>query len=222
MSHQSTQSKIVKRSLISCLVVFSILGSVAHAENHHRAKLIYLTSHLGYATSQVSKSDVQSAFNKEGINGSVLSVDDSRLGWGLGVGYTLSPQWSLEFAYLDLEQVDIEFSAVQAVANLEDAHPESGDGFTLSGMYHYAITDKSQARIRLGAFNWTADYRTTQGDGMQTIIASDSGMDLYWGLGLAHQLNQALTLTTELQYFKFDNEDSRYLRLGVEWHWSAN
>lgn len=211
----------MKKSLNTVLLAGMLLVPQANADNALFEPL-YLNAHLGYATSGVSKSDVQKEANKEGINATIESVDDATTGYGIGIGYAFNSIWAVELGYLDLDQVDVEFSAAQAVNNLDDIHPESGDGVTLSGLYRYALNDQFGVRARLGAFSWDADYRTVAGPGGQTRTENDSGTDVYWGIGADYRLTEALSLTAEWQRFEFDNEDRSYFNAGVEWRFMAH
>ena len=181
-------------------------------------KNTYMTAHVGTAKSNVSITEVQAEFNRMGTPATVTEVSDKRKGFGLGVGYHLSSNWAVELAYLDLDQVDIKYSSVQTINNLEDIHPESGNGVTLSGLYLYPLNSMTNVRIRLGLFNWNADYDTAIAGSTQTGTDSDSGTDAYWGFGLDHKLTKNFQLTGEFQCFDFDRDNSNYLRIGVAWH----
>ncbi|MFT7683481.1 MAG: hypothetical protein ACI935_002977 [Moritella dasanensis] len=178
---------------------------------------IYISAHSGYASSNINTGEVQNAFDKEGLNATVLSVDDSRYGYGLGVGYAITPKWSTELNYLDLGQVKVKFSSPDAIKTLEKVHPESGNGLTLSGIYRYALNDNAHFRVRAGLFNWYADYKTTNGAGNPTTTDSYSGTNFYWGLGFGYRISNSLNIITEIQRFEFENQETNYLRLGLEW-----
>lgn len=206
-----------KTMLGSLLTAAVTVGATSTAFADERLDKLYLNAHAGFANSNVNVEDVQSAFDRQGLNATVLSVDDTRHGFGIGVGYEISPAWSAELNYLDLGQVDVKFSSTQAINTLEKVHPESGDGFTLSGLYRHALDDKAQVRIRAGLFNWQADYKTTNGAGNPNGSDSDSGTDFYWGVGFAYQLTKYLSITTEMQSIEFDRDKTDYLRTGIEW-----
>ena len=211
-------NKINKR-LIMGVVAASVTG-IAQAEGFTPTialENIYITGHVGTANSSTTVADVQQAFNEKGVNATVETVDDNEHGKGFGLGYQLTPEWSLELGYLDLAQVDVRFTSAQAVANLEAAHPESGDGVTFSAVYRHQVDDKAHVRARAGLFDWSADYDTFIGPGGQLGEDSDSGTDLYWGLGFGVSLSSDFTLTTELQRFEFSNEERDYVLLGLEW-----
>ena len=180
----------------------------------------YVTAHIGRANSHVNVADVQQRVNRAGItNTTITSVNDRRIGFGLGLGYELNSNWAIELAYLDLEQVDIELTSTQTIKNLKNIHPESGDGITFSAVYKYPLDGNTDAILRLGVFNWDADYTTTTiGSDSLTGSDSDSGTDLYWGFGLKQKLTKNLSLSGEFQRFEFDQDKSQYVRLGLEWH----
>jgi len=83
----------------------------------------------------------------------VESVDDIRYGFGVGAGYSISPECSVEIGYLDLKQVDVEFSSTQTISELDDVIPESGEGVTLSGLYKYALDDRDEVSLCAGVYS---------------------------------------------------------------------
>lgn len=200
--------------LVASLLTLNLAGPVHASDWLEKA---YMTAHVGFANSDTETADVQYAFDQQGINATIQDVDDTRHGFGLGFGYAITPEWSAELNYLDLDQVEVKFTSTQAVNNLEKVHPESGDGFTLSGLYRFALDDKAHLRLRAGLFNWDADYKTIAGPGNNIGTDSDSGTDVYWGIGFGYSLSNSVKITTEMQRFEFDNEKTDYLRLGIEW-----
>mgnify|MGYP000686991732 CR=1 FL=1 len=210
--------------LLLCALTSSVLAEgngSGKAKGYDWLSGIYATANIGRANSNTSISEVQAEFDNAGItNTTINDVEDSRrTGFGIGLGYDITANWAVELAYLDLDQVDVKFTSTQAINNLEDVHPESGNGFTVSGLYKYVLGPKTNARLRLGVFAWDADYKTSKGDGSSTGKDSDSGTDMYWGGGLDHQLTDQLTITGELQRFDFERDDTIYLAIGAEWRY---
>jgi len=201
------------------IIMATVLAfSLSSVQANDLLKNSYITAHVGIAKSNVSTTEVQAEFNRTGSPATVTEVNDRRKGFGLGVGYSLGSNWAVELAYLDLEQVDIKFNSLQTVNNLEHIHPESGNGVTLSGLYLHPLSNMTNVRIRLGVFNWNADYDTTIVGSSQTGTDSDSGTDAYWGFGLDHKLTKNLQLTGEFQRFDFDRDNTDYVRFGVAWY----
>ncbi|MFT6114056.1 MAG: opacity protein-like surface antigen, partial [Oleispira sp.] len=193
------------------------LSSIAHASEW--LKSAYTTVHVGHADSNVSTEEVQGEFNGAGISNTTINdVDDPRKGFGLGVGYSFIPNWGIELAYLDLRQVDVDLTSTQAINNLDDVMPESGDGFTLSVLHRYPLDEIANVRFRLGVFDWQADYDTPTGAGSQVGSIEQSGTDWYAGIGFDHKITDQLNITTEFQYFDFNRDNTTYFRLGLEWH----
>jgi hypothetical protein len=202
------------------IIMFGSVLAFSFASTVHADDLldkVYMTVNGGFANSNTDIDSVQRAFDQKGLNATIQSVDDTRHGFGLGVGYEITPEWSAELNYLDLEQVEVKFSSTQAINTLEKIHPESGEGVTLSGLYRHALGDKAHVRVRAGFFNWGADYKTTSDPGNPNGTDSDSGTDFYWGVGFGYQLSKSLKLTTEMQRFEFSNDKTEYVQLGIEW-----
>lgn len=207
-----------KYALLNGFLFFTLADPVL-AEEENWLSQIYITGNVGLAKSYVSIGEVQTEFNKAGItNTTINNVDSSRAGNSIGLGYDINPNWAAELTYLDLGQVDVDFTSTQAI-NLSNVHPESGDGFTLSVLYKYILDVETSVRFRFGAFDWNADYHTTQGNGSVSGKDSDSGTDLYWGVGLGNQVTEQVTLIAEIQHFHFDRDDTTYLNFGAEWRY---
>jgi len=198
-------------------VMLVMLSSVSHAGDKEWWTNAYITAHIGKADSDVSEQALQAEFIGAGINNvTVNSVDDRRNGFGAGIGYRFSSNWGLEVAYLDLHQIDVNFTAISAVPDLSSAMPESGEGITFSGIYRHPLDQYVNFRARAGLFDWDADYRTTATGG-QTTSVSDSDTTLYGGIGLDVSVNQQVSLTAEYQLFDFDRDNTDYFRVGMEW-----
>ncbi len=216
--------KSVTLRFIPGMLLLSV-GTGVHADTGSLSKQaqavlndMYVTFNVGRANSRTSVDEVQADFDNAGIsNTTIEEVNDQRFGFGLGVGYKIDSNWAVELGYLDLEQVDVKFTSSQAINNLEDVHPESGDGFALSGLYQHPLDEKTHVRLRMGLFNWDASYRTTIASGSRTGKDSDSGTNLYWGLGFSRQLTPQLSLQGEFQTFEFDRANSHFMTLGVSW-----
>lgn len=208
-----------KYALLNGLMFCALVNPVLAEENDWLSHT-YTMANIGRANSHVSVDRMQIAFDQAGIvNTSIDDVDGRRIGYGIGLGYEITANWAVELAYLDLGQVDVDFTSIQAVNNLEEVHPESGDGFTLSVLYKHILDAKTNIRVRFGAFDWSADYQTTQGNGTVTGTDSNSGTDIYWGAGLGHQVTDELTLIGEIQHFDFDRDNTTYLTFGAEWRY---
>lgn len=216
---KTPMNKMFMGTLLGSFVTAASANALA-AEPEQSSVLegLYLSAHLGTANSSTDIGSLQTAANEAAIALTVESVDDVKNGFGIGVGYNFSPNWAAELDYLDMGQVDVRFSAIQAVNNLADIHPESGDGWTLSALYKLALDERAQLRTRLGVFNWEAQYDTLGAAGGVLGQVEADGTDLYWGLGFAYQLSQSVSFTAEYQKFEFDNDARQYWRAGLEWH----
>lgn len=206
------------QTLMLSSILLCSLAAPTFADESDWLSNTYVTANIGRASSGVSVDSVQARFNHAGItNTTINAVEDSRTGFGLGVGYEILPRWAVELAYFDLGQVDVDFTSSQAINNMEDVHPESGDGFTFSALYKQPLDEETHARVRLGMFSWSADYNTTQGNGSTGGTDSDSGTDLYWGAGIGHQMTEEFTLIVEFQRFEFERDATTYINVGTEW-----
>lgn len=204
---------LLARGVLGTMAALMSTSALAEAE----LSGLYLNAHLGHGNSDTSLSELQDSANRANIPITIESVDDSKNGFGLGLGYSVNENWAVELNYLDMDQVDVRFSATQAIDNLSDIHPEAGDGLTLSGLYQHPLDERAHLRARLGLFDWEAEYDTIAGPGGQFKKTDADGTDLYWGLGFAYKLNKSVSFTTEYQQFEFDNDARQYVRAGLEW-----
>lgn len=207
----------IKTLVLSGFVSVASLAGAVSVQADNKLDGLYLNAHLGSGNSSTDVRAVQRAADQAGMPISVESVDDNKSGYGLGVGWALAPNWSLELNYLDMKQVNVRFSATQMIDNLDDIHPEGGEGFTFSGLYRHALGERVHLRARLGVFDWDAEYDTITGLGGQLGKVDADGTDLYWGVGLDFKIIQPLSVTLEMQRFEFDNDARKYIRAGLEW-----
>ncbi len=183
----------------------------------------YLSGTVGAATTTADKSELNDRFTSQGFNADIYSVDGKRLGWSLGLGYDISDNWSLELSYYDLGEIDMVFWSAPVASSLANIHPESGDGWSLSGKYRHSLTEKLDLTGRLGLLDWKGDYGTSMlSNGQQIGTDSDSGTDLFYGLGLDYRVNSQWRLTSQLQRFEFDRDATHYFAVGFEYRWDRH
>lgn len=208
------------RTLLSGLILLTLpwMAQAQPGTYEAGALPIYFTGSLGYADTNISKSDLQSDFNQQGIPATALATDGSRIAWSAGVGYWLSDRFAVEFNYIDLHHVEVEFSAAAVTPNVADIHPESGEGPAISALYRHPVTDRMGINVRAGLFSWDGDYSTKQSGVTISTDTSDNGTDFYYGVGLDWRINRMVTLLAEAQRFEFDRKPTNLIRAGFRFN----
>lgn len=210
----------VKIGLLSALVAASV--NVANVQA--QSPSVYLVGQVGHGTSDISVRELQRQSDQHNLGATIIAVDDNKHSRNLGLGYDISNRWSLELTYLQMEQVNVEFSANQVVTDIDAIHPEAGDGLTVSGLYRYPLADNLSLRARLGLFSWEAEYDTITATGVATVPTvgkvDDDGIDVYWGVGADYKITNNLLINGEVQRFNFDNADRMLFTLGLQWYFA--
>ena len=172
----------------------------------------YIGTALGQVTSDRTAAELGTELTSTGVNVTNISVDDSRIGWKLNVGFDITRNVAIEAGYMDLNDVSVEMNAVVSdpelfFNNAQKIHPNSADGFTLGSVYRYNITDNIGLTGSVGLFNWEGDFSTQSLNTNQTIGNDGTkGTDLYFGVGGGYQLSQDVTLSIEWEHYQLDKD----------------
>ncbi|HEY6527428.1 MAG TPA: Ig-like domain-containing protein, partial [Cellvibrionaceae bacterium] len=122
---------------------------------------------------------------------SLQRYDTDRSGWQLSLGTQLAEHWAVELGYLDLGEVNIDFSSAlenstATQSALQQHYPHASAGWTLAGAFVYELAPQVQLAARLGTYTWKGRVNIS----VPTIApAASSGTDLFAGL----ELNYAFT-----------------------------
>jgi len=192
---------------------------LAHAEDTNYST--YINSAVGMVSGSTSASRLSNDLAENGISVTAMNIDDSRNGWKLNLGVELTEQIALEVGYLDLGTVDITLTAEVADSGLfsnqvENIHPSSADGFTLSGVYRYYFNSNFTLFGLVGLFAWRGEFDTYTTESGERMGSDNTGRtDLYYGVGGGYNITDKLTLVFEGEYFKLDNENSQMWSIGA-------
>jgi hypothetical protein len=202
--------------IAAALVAFVVLPDQAHANETAWWHALYATGTVSYADTHVSTGEMERAFQAQGIESTVQSVDGSRSAWSVALGYQLSHHWSVEAGYLDLGKVEVTFDALATAQALAQVHPSSGHGATLAGVYRIPMGEHFSSHVRLGVFDWDSSYKTRT-DGDVTDRFRDSGTDVLWGIGASYALSGAWEISLELQRIELPHEPTHMIGVQVRW-----
>ncbi|MFT4926319.1 MAG: hypothetical protein ACI8WB_002417 [Phenylobacterium sp.] len=211
-------------ALIISLSVFTSFQALAVDENPQESGW-YMGAAVGNVSGSRSVADYKDDLSDNGITVSNLTVDDSRTGWKLNIGFDVTQNVAIEAGYLDLKEVSLEGSAQvtdpEAFNNAaKTIHPNSADGFTLGSTYRYSISQNFGLTGSVGLFNWDGDFNTRALAAPQTDAGKDStsGTDFYFGLGGGYEVFDDVTLSIEWERYKLDKEDAEVWSIGVDYH----
>ncbi|UXD86466.1 ubiquitin-like protein [Thalassolituus hydrocarboniclasticus] len=217
LRHRKAQASAV----LALLLVSGVSSADSRAVPAKIADNLYLSLSGGIAHSPMRRQDIRQQLAQYNDDVQLESSDATQSAGSIGLGYRFNERLSAGLSYTDLGQVDLQLSSRDAIRRLTAVHPEGGHGIALSGAWDYPLSGLLYVRARLGLFHWQASYRSITAPGDRTENLSDSGTDVYWGIGTKYQLRPDFGLTTEVQRFEFDNQPRHYAGIGIEWHFMA-
>jgi OOP family OmpA-OmpF porin len=138
------------------------------------------------------------------------SVDDSDSGFKIFGGYQFSRNWGVEVGYVDFGKAGISGSMLGI--------PFTGDlgvtALTVAGTGTMPMNESFSLLGKVGMWNWDAKASVaalgTAGS------ASDSGTDLFFGVGLRYNLSKNLGLQLEVEQYSGDDSIT-YTSLGLRY-----
>jgi len=183
---------------------------------------------LGTARGDSGIGDLSDRLREHGLDARAISSDDDRFAWRLRLGYTFTPRWGVEAAYVDLGDVEATFTSstedIDTFLSLSvDVHPNTADGFLVSGVYRHALGNylPLQAVARAGAFVWSSEYDLNCLTRSRKV--KENGTDLSFGLGVELGLENfgalppGMALGLDWQRFKIDDEGIDLFSLGLSY-----
>lgn len=131
--------------------------------------------------------------------------DDSATGWKFFGGYQFHDSFAVEIGYLDTGEAEDSFAGETLTV--------SADGATASLVGMLPIGEQFSLHARLGMFFW--DVEAKFDDGFTTFTASDSGEDLYYGVGAGMKLGETAGLRLEYEIADVEDTDVSMISLSV-------
>lgn len=138
------------------------------------------------------------------------SVDDSDSGFKIFGGYQFSRNWGVEVGYVDFGKAGIRGSILGT--------PFNGDlgvtALTVAGTGTMPMNESFSLLGKVGIWNWDAKASVAA---LGTVgTASDSGTDLFFGVGLRYNLSKNLGLQLEVEQYSGDDSIT-YTSLGLRY-----
>ncbi|QIZ78149.1 Ig-like domain-containing protein [Ferrimonas lipolytica] len=213
------------------LAAIALMSSAANAagpegKESKALKSWFVSGQLNWAASQVDESDLNGDFTDAGINASVLSLDEARLGWGLGLGYFVTDNWFVEAGYLDTGEVELTLQGIfddteQFFDTVEHIYPESGSGPYAQLGYRYQLSPQFSLSGKVGAFFWQGDYDSFSLSGNGRGSDAPSGTDLLYGISADYRFADNWVASMQAQRIEFDNYPTHMIGLNLAYHFGA-
>jgi OOP family OmpA-OmpF porin len=138
------------------------------------------------------------------------SVDDSDSGFKIFGGYQFSRNWGVEVGYVDFGKAGISGS----ILGIPFTSDLGVTALTVAGTGTMPMNESFSLLGKVGMWNWDAKASVaalgTAGS------ASDSGTDLFFGVGLRYNLSKNLGLQLEVEQYSGDDSIT-YTSLGLRY-----
>ncbi|MGS0679960.1 OmpA family protein [Shewanella sp. 125m-7] len=218
---------------LSSILLATLLCPLAAQASEHESQLenehmwsqgFYLGGQFGLATTNVSSSGLDELYNQAGIDASSTKVDDSGASYSLFLGYKFSQYFSVEAGYIDLGERSVEFSGqttdLDAYYDLaEHVYPETGDGWSLSVLGTYPLSERFSVTGKLGYLGWELDAVTSSISDESKQLGSDShsGSGIWLGAEVGYQINHDMQAYVSYQHMPLDADDVGVIALGLRY-----
>ncbi|WP_296055564.1 outer membrane beta-barrel protein [uncultured Amphritea sp.] len=181
----------MKKALLGLGIIAALTPAMASAEG-------------GYFGASYGRTEVQftgeekAAFNDLGYS----RIDEVDQGFKVFGGYRFNKNFSLEGFYADLGDAEVSNGTVNIKA--------ATDGYGLSAVGLYPVTDQIDLFAKLGMFHWSVDA-TSNVD----ISLGDDGTDATYGIGAAYNM-ETVSLRAEFERFDIGGDDIDMISAGVQ------
>ena len=136
------------------------------------------------------------------------SVDDSDSGFKIFGGFQFTKHWGAEVGYVDFGKAGIRGSVIGI--------PFTGDlgitAFTLAGTGTLPLGTNFALLGKVGLAQWEADA-SVSGAGS----ASDSGSDMFYGIGARYSFNKNLSVQAEYEVLDMDVDSVTMMSIGLRY-----
>ncbi len=202
--------------VVISICIFAFLSFPVLAEN---LTGLYITADIGY-------SKVETNFS------SAVDVDDTGTAYSFGIGYSFNDYIAIEAGWLDVGQASASTSASSSGTLYGKSYTITGaatveyeaDGFYLGPIVSVPL-DKFKAYAKAGVYFWEMDASlfatgTLIYDGIAYAAnvkadASESGEDLYFGLGASYDFTDQVAVRTDWTRYKVSDHDIDIFAVGI-------
>lgn len=177
----------------------------------------YIGASAGGTDYDISESDLDAAFAASGFT-SATDIDDSDTGYKAFVGWQFHKNFAVELGYANLGDYDIDTNITAPAAATFSSDAEV-DGFAVSLVGSYPVTDKFSVLGRIGAYTWDVDSDGSVliGATLVNLDVDDDGTDILYGVGAQYDFNKAVGIRAEYEIYSDvgDEDDVGFLSAGV-------
>lgn len=175
---------------------------------------------IGSAKGDAGAGALNSQLAAQGLNATASSSDDDRMAKKLYLGYRYTANWGLEFGYVDLGQISTTFSGTVVdidtfLTSVSDIHPQTAQGWQLSGSYRFALGTHSSLVVQAGVLDWSSKYELEAATTSRTV--SSSGVSGLYGMGVERSLGDKTKLSFDYTRYTIDGEPISILGVGFSY-----
>lgn len=175
---------------------------------------------LGKAQGDTGTSELNNQLAALGLNATASSTEDSRTAWQLYLGYNYTPNWGVEFGYVDLGKVKTSFSGTATdidtfLISASDIHPQTAQGWQMSGVYRYPLQESLNLKARLGGFAWGSDYTLSTPTVSRNV--SSYGNSVVAGVGVEYEVWGNIVTNLDYDRYSIDGESISVLSVGISY-----
>ena len=175
---------------------------------------------LGKALGDTNASQLDNQLAAQGLTANASSSDDNRSAWQLSLGYDFDPNWSAEFGYVDLGQIETTFSGTTVdinsfLSSVSTIHPQTAQGWRMGGVFRQAIAEKSWFLLRGGVLHWRSDYTLSTASVSRSVKASGVGNTV--GLGVEVEAMANTRVGVNYDRYDIDGESVSVYSAGVSY-----
>jgi hypothetical protein len=177
----------------------------------------YVEVSMYRVTSSQGEQDFRDGLASDGFTVNMEEYDVDRSGYQFVLGYRYLDWSSLEVGYLDLGNVDVNFSTLAAsTSDLEKSlnkhYPVTGQGLTLGNRFQAEPAPGITVFGEAGLFFWKQDIDIS---GANIEGDDDSETDVFMGFGAGYQLDEHLSLSLKLRRILVEDQDVDLLGVGL-------
>jgi hypothetical protein len=205
------------------MVVLLTVSTPAEAQGQDQ-KGFFIGGAIGSATNDINANDFASGLSAGGYDVSDVTLDDSATGWKLSVGYMFNEYVGVQGSYVDLGDLETEFTAsvppdqVDALLARGTAlFPGRGEGFLLDVLVQYAFSERVSVYGTVGWFVAEPESeQTVISGGTGTAVRSDDENDVAGSIGLKISVSDSVDIKLGYERYYIDSDSTDFPMLAVE------
>lgn len=204
---------------IAALVVMAT-NAVAQQQDGvgEEAKGFYIGGSLGYARGETGADDINARMAQLGYEANAKVDGQDRAAWSLNAGYRWNTYIETQLGYTDLGEVRTRLSGVAAdidnyLTSANQIHPRSGNGYELTLLGRYPLSDSYYVYGRAGLLTMDSVYRASSNADFARRNHDENTE--FVGLGLGKMLNHQWDLRLGIDRYSVEGETIPVLGLGA-------